>query len=65
MEENKYCCKTFEENKEIFGWFNLKTEGKLEYLMPHILNTKIRLNYCPCCGKEIRNFVIDAENFNS
>ena len=48
------CCDSFEKNIHNFGWFKLYHIGEEQYLMPHILGTNYRINFCPSCGKEVR-----------
>ena len=38
------CCDFFKQNIKEYGWFKLDHLGEEQYLMPHILGTKIRIN---------------------
>ena len=59
------CCDFFKQNIREYGWFKLDNLGEEKYLMPHILGTKIRINYCPTCGKECRYTILSAELYHS
>ena len=59
------CCDFFKQNIKEFGWFKLNHLGEEQYLMPHILGTKIRINYCPTCGKECRDTVLSTDLYHS
>ena len=59
------CCDVFKQNIKEYGWFKLDHLGEEQYLMPHILGTKIRINYCPTCGKECRDTVLSADLYHS
>jgi hypothetical protein len=50
------CCKHFKEIAHNFGWFRLEDGTKvMPFLPPRDNLGEIRVNYCPSCGKEIRN----------
>lgn len=59
------CCDSFEKNIHNFGWYKLQHQGEEKYLMPYILGTNYRINYCPSCGKEVRNTILSSEFYNS
>lgn len=55
----KYCCDGFKKWMPKFGWF---TDEKKEIaLMPNI--DGLRVNFCPCCGKEVRSIEIPYVEF--
>jgi len=41
------------------------TYSSLRSLSTHILGTKIRINYCPTCGKECRDTVLSPDLYHS
>ena len=55
----KYCCDGFKKWIPRFHWFT--DEKKEIVLMPCIDN--LRVNYCPCCGKHIRDVEIPYIEF--
>ncbi len=55
------CCDFFKDNIKQYGWFKLNHLGEDKYLMPHILGTNTRLNFCPTCGKECRGVVLSSD----
>ena len=55
--KDKYCCESFKDFIPLFNWMTYNLEGA-KYIMPHIIvndNYKLRVNYCPSCGTEIRD----------
>ena len=54
------CCDSFKEFITKFGWF--KTDDNI-CLMPHIKcgEKRMRINYCPSCGKEIRDIHLSED----
>lgn len=59
------CCDFFKENIKEFGWFKSNNLAKEQYLMPYVLGTKIRINYCPTCGKECRDTILSSDLYHS
>lgn len=55
MVEVKYCCEQFEKIRLSFQWFTYGDE-EVHFVMPCIDN--VRVNYCPSCGKYIREIDI-------
>ena len=62
-EAKNYCCKNLRENATKFRWMVLEAEEGNIFLMPHIEENKIRINYCPYCGKHIRYIRIKESDF--
>jgi len=55
--KDKHCCESFKHFIPLFNWMTYNLEGA-KYIMPHIIvndNYKLRVNYCPSCGAEIRD----------
>jgi len=52
------CCEEFPKVMNAFTWMSYKNkDGEDVLCMPHFEVTeelKLRVNYCPCCGKEVR-----------
>ncbi len=59
------CCDSFEKNIRNFGWFKLDHLGEEQYLMPHILGTNYRINFCPSCGKEVRDVILSSDFYHN
>lgn len=59
------CCDDFEKNIRFFGWCKLEYLGEVQYLMPNILGTRYRVNFCPCCGKCIRDIILSYDFYNN
>lgn len=59
------CCDSFQKNIHNFGWFKLDHLGEDQYLMPHILGTNYRINFCPSCGKEVRDIVLSSDFYHN
>jgi hypothetical protein len=59
------CCDSFKKNIHNFGWFKLDHLGEEQYLMPHILGTNYRINFCPSCGKEVRDVVLSYDFYHN
>ena len=53
MEKDKICCDAFLKIAPHLGWFMLDDK----FIMPYIANTRpqLRVNFCPSCGKEVRD----------
>ena len=60
---NKFCCKSFEDNRYIFDWF--KTEDDEYYCLPYVqdLDDKIKALYCPFCGADLSGIMITKEEW--
>ena len=59
MKQSINCCDYFEKMRHNFEWFSYQDENnKKVYFMPTLRDcnghTKLRVNYCPSCGKEVR-----------
>ncbi len=59
------CCESFDKIENELGWYSYDEDNEEEttiYLMPYILShkdgNKYRVNFCPSCGKDIRNIKI-------
>ena len=59
------CCDYFEKNIHKFGWFKIDHLGEEQYLMPHILGTNYRINFCPSCGKEVRDIILSSDFYHN
>ncbi len=57
----KHCCKWFPSFVPTFCW--MKLDG--DYIMPYTESkgVKLRVNYCPSCGSNVRDVSIDEKNF--
>ena len=64
-ELNKVCCDVFKKNIHNFRWFKLEYQNDIEYVMPHILGTMYRINFCPSCGKEVRDIILSHTFYHS
>jgi hypothetical protein len=66
---NTYCCENFKHFILHYKWFVLedKIKHKNIFLIPYIQfgKNKMRINYCPSCGKKIRDIEIDEDEFKS
>lgn len=64
----KTCCKPFEKLILQLNWFTYtdeKTNEKI-LLMPHFIGNdyrQYRINHCPTCGAEVRQFQITETDF--
>jgi len=57
------CCDAFKKFIPTFGW--MKTEENI-FLMPYIQcgDSKMRIDHCPSCGKEVRSIEFTESEFN-
>ena len=60
MEQSIKCCDFFGKMRHHFEWFSYQDDdNKKVRCMPVLKScdgiTKLRINYCPSCGKEVRN----------
>jgi len=62
-ETHYVCCGFFEKTIRYYQWFELIEGDKLLLVMPCFPDTKTRVNYCPVCGKHIRDVEFDEETF--
>lgn len=62
--KNKLCCNFFEKLVVQFHWMVRNDEGKKVYIMPHF-EPDIRINYCPSCGRKVRDIEITEEKMIS
>lgn len=56
------CCNSLPKYLNHFSWFSFETQGKVQYCMPHIVGTNFRINFCPSCGKSIREIAITRDD---
>jgi hypothetical protein len=66
MKQNIKCCEYFSKIRHHFDWFNYQNEeGKRIYCMPHLKSCsgydKLRINYCPSCGKEVSSIELQEK----
>ena len=64
--ENKICCKYFNLFAKNYEFMILDIDVKKKYIMPHITDIndiKIRVNYCPSCGAEIRDIELSKKQY--
>ena len=59
MEASIKCCESFGNIRHQFEWFSYQDDkGRKVYIMPYLIAcdgfTRLRINYCPTCGKQIR-----------
>ena len=59
------CCDVFKKNIRFFGWCKLEYLNEVQYVMPRILGTKYRVNFCPSCGKNIRDIVLSYDFYHN
>lgn len=64
------CCDGFEKHAKHLDWMWFNDDnGQNILVMPHILisNTteRLRVNYCPTCGHNIRAIQIPRKQFNN
>ena len=60
MESTKPCCETLKDNIKLFRWMLFEGPPKM-LLMPYLPvaeDIQIRINFCPFCGKEIRDITL-------
>lgn len=58
MKRNEVCCENFKAIARRFNWMSYTDEAdnKTVFVMPHVKDhERWRVNYCPICGKSIRN----------
>ena len=57
----KHCCKAFPSFIPTFCWIKLNND----YIMPYTESKgeRLRINYCPSCGSNVRDISIDEKNF--
>jgi hypothetical protein len=58
MKRNEICCENFKKIACRFNWMSYTDEAdnKTVFVMPHIKEQeRWRVNYCPICGKSIRD----------
>jgi hypothetical protein len=60
-----FCCDFFKNNFKQYGWFSLGNLGEQQFLMPYILGTNNRINFCPSCGKEVRNIILSYDVYHN
>jgi hypothetical protein len=54
-----HCCEAFPTLIDTFDWF--KEVDRPVWAMPTIQGTKIRVNWCPSCGTEVRGIEINVD----
>jgi len=59
MKQSIKCCDYFGKMRDNFDWWSFQdVTGEKVYCMPTLKNcngnTKLRINYCPNCGKNVR-----------
>lgn len=63
---DEFCCDFFKKNLHEYSWFSYEAEdNSLHWVMPCLINTQIRVNFCPTCGKKCRNIIVSDEVFNN
>lgn len=67
MKQTIKCCDFFGKMRHHFDWFSYQDDnGKKVYCMPFLKScdgyTKLRINNCPSCGKEVRNIELRDED---
>lgn len=66
MEINKLCCESFKEYLPFFKWMQYQDdEGKFILVMPQFTYNfqRIRLNFCPTCGGNVRGTRITRDKY--
>ena len=56
--KDKHCCESFKDFIPLLNWFAYDDIGVKIYVMPYMQieqSNKLRVNYCPSCGTEIRD----------
>jgi hypothetical protein len=66
MKQTIKCCDFFGKMRHHFDWFSYQDDnGQKVYCMPVLKScdghTKLRINHCPSCGKEVRNIELRDE----
>jgi hypothetical protein len=68
------CCDAFAKHAKHFDWMSFNDDnGQNILVMPHILITnhtnnsteRLRVNYCPTCGHNVRAVQIPRKQFNN
>jgi len=63
--ETEICCKYFLEIAPKLQWFSFTEKTGDKFLvMPCIPETTIRINYCPSCGKVVREIQLNSNKIN-
>ena len=58
------CCKNFKNIAKNLGWFTYSNDVFEKILiLPYVLGTepKLKINYCPSCGKKISGIEIEPK----
>lgn len=63
-EVDNVCCETFKSNIHLMGWYKLTLPDDVQYVMPHVLGTNVRIQYCPSCGKSCRDIILSNDFFH-
>ena len=60
------CCEQFKRLICTFEWFGFQNDDDDKLLMPHITvnDVKVRINFCPSCGANVRNIQITKSDYN-
>lgn len=67
MKQTINCCDSFRKMRHNFHWFGYQEDkNKKVYTMPYLIScdgcTKLRVCYCPSCGKEVRGIELREED---
>ncbi len=65
QKKDEFCCEFFRNNFHSYGWHKLQHEGEVTFIMPYILGSNIRVNFCPTCGKKSRDTTISESFYNN
>lgn len=60
LESTPPCCEAWPEWADSAAWYVDENETNI-LLMPHLLGTRHRFNYCPSCGAERRSVIMITE----
>ena len=50
------CCEAWKAWEEEAAWYQLDDHPQV-FVMPHLLHTRHRFNYCPSCGAKRRSAI--------
>lgn len=63
IKNNEICCDAFKEFAKAFLWMKTTEEGTLLMLYVLVNGLQMRVNYCPSCGKYVRDITIENDLF--
>jgi len=66
MSKETFCCEAFPVFAKKVSWMSFNDKGSFVLLMPYFADDKnYRVNFCPNCGKEIRDIQISEHTYHN